>query len=235
MQTSTFGAILGAVATLSLGVWIGMWARKPTIDTLIERNNNLAELDSVKTVQLSKLRDAFEITSFEFANARDFFATVTDSMGALIVELTDQIKDQDQQIEFLSSVNARLEYDLETALSNVAVSGDTVRAQIEDKQQFEDGHINTDGEVVIDTKQRTGSATLSYDIGLTPTVALSRDDAGVAKCTVSFGDMPITADDILCMNNIDPELPTRGEINLPQVGIGVGVGVLAILLLGIVF
>jgi len=233
MKVSTVGSILATVVALSAGIWIGRWSGKPTIDELLARNNALAVSDSVTHVQLSEARDAFERISFEYRNSNELFASIADSMNHVIVDLTAYIHEQNHQIEFLSSMNTRLEYELETALDNVTVEGDTVSAEISDRSNFEDGYIATDGKVTIDTNARTGSASLKYEVGLTPTIALSRDDAGVAKCDVSFGDMPVTIDDILCMNNIDPDLPTRGKINIPQVGIGIGIGVAAVLLAAI--
>ena len=82
-----------------------------------------------------------------------------------------------------------------------------------------------------DIKQLSGAAKLTHEIEMNPAIALSRDDAGVAICDVSFGDMPVTVYDIVCMNNLDPEIPTREKISVPQVGIGVGIGAAAILLL----
>ena len=231
MKASTLGVILAVIASLSAGIWVGIYSQKPTIDELAERNNALAARDQVTKVQLTEAADAYERISFEYANAAKLFHAVADSMRIEIRDLANHIKEQDREIEFLSSINARLEWELETALDNVSVSGDTVKAEIREVTNYESGYISTQGTVEIDMKQLSGAAKLTHEIEMNPAIALSRDDAGVAICDVSFGDMPVTVYDIVCMNNLDPEIPTREKISVPQVGIGVGIGAAAILLL----
>jgi len=232
--------ILMAVAVVVLfvaGVFAGKWMEKPTLDDLAAQNRALARQDTVRLVELEDLRTAHVRLGYDFNNAEKAWTFVNDSLNDVANALKRQAEKDGRTIETLVTANAVLSDSLDAMVGNITVTDSMVTAELYSYKKYQDGSIGYDGYVTIWTPlddEPYGNASLYFDIQMTPTVLLSRDeDSGLATCALSFGDMPVYVDELNCVNNWDVNLPVREKITLPGVAVGsaITLGVIGILLL----
>ena len=231
------GTVLGIAAALLLtvgGVAFGMWLKKPTIDDLVEHNRRLSAMDTLKTVQLDNERIAYSVLVDDFANAKDAWGFIEDSLTDVSVALGKKVRDQGNEITTLAQANAVLRDSAEVDVGEIDVTAESVTAELFTYKGYQDGSISAEGDITIFTPEDDepyGSASLYFDIQMQPSVILGRDEMGLATCDLSFGDMPIYLSDLVCIDNMGYEPPVRSEINWPTVGITAGVVVLGLVVL----
>lgn len=204
--------IVGEIAIILLlagAVYGGWWLAQPTVSELAERNRTLAAADSTRRLQLDEWRIAYERAIYDFTEQKMLDEFIKDSLNATAQALRDDSRRKDRQIETLASSNAELRDTLGTVLSNITASDTLVTADVEARKDYEDGYIAAKGDVKIRPHEQTGDASLEFSVGMSPVVAVSRDTAGLAHCQISYGDMPIITRDIVCVNNLRPDLPAR--------------------------
>lgn len=233
MKFKTIVSLLGILAFSSGLVYAGYWYAKPTIKDLSERNLALAATDSTRLIELEDDRIAHERIVFDFVKDKELLQFVQDSMGDIAAGLVSEIESHNRTIESLVTANATLRVRLR---DTVAVESSDVGfdVRIDTKKRFEDGSIEVAGTVTVDTTDNPPSGTVDLNVSVVtqPTVSISRGDDGLAQCNISFGDMPMTVENLLCVNDLDPDLGTRGSVwGLLGVSLGTGavVGGLALL------
>lgn len=229
MKTSTVFGVVAVLCSIGGGVALGMWIKSPTIDDLVKRNRELSALDTLKTVQLDSARVAYSVLVDDFRNEKELREFAEDSlskMSGVTSALLDKVENQGNEITHLTQANARLEERLSGSLDGIT-AGDTVTsAELHISKSYQDGSINADGYVTIFTpsdNEPYGNTSLYFDIKMNPSVVVSRDEAGLATCDLSFGDMPIYLTDLVCVDNLGYDAPVRKDINWPAIGIGAGI------------
>jgi hypothetical protein len=234
MKRNTVLGIAVALLLAGGGVAFGMWLKKPTLDDLAIENRRLAQLDTVRTIELENNRVSYARLVFDFTEAREARAFVEDSLNGVVTDLMKKARDDKRTIETLVTANAQLRDSIDTMVGNISVTNDAITAELFTYKKYQDGSIQSDGYVTIYTPEDDepyGNASLTFDIQMTPTVLISRDNEGLAECDLSFGDMPVYVSKLNCVNNWDVDLPVRKEINWPTVGVTAGaVGLIAVLL-----
>lgn len=221
----TVASVLGIVGLFVAGAAFGNWLAKPTIDDLVERNRILYESDSLKAVMLEDTTVAYERLVFDVRSAKEALR----ELGVENEALAAQIASQGLTIRSLLSYKARLEYELETALSNVSVTDTLISAEIQAEESYDSGKIEASGEVRIDPRVKAGSAVLKFFAETNPVVTFSRNEQGVGVCDLTFGDMPVTVDRLHCVDNLGYETPTRKSLfgSIPNVLVTSGIAVIA--------
>jgi len=222
MKLNSVLAFAIALLLLGVGTAFGMWLEKPTIDDLVDRNRQLSAMDTLKTVQLDSARVAYSVLVDDFANYKDVHDFIEDSLSAVSNALKDKVREQGNEIASLVQANARLEEELEAAVGGIAVTDTSVSAELYFYKGYQDGSISADGYVTVFTPEDDepyGNASLYFDLRMQPSVIMSRDDSGLATCDLSFGDMPIYLTDLVCVDNLGYDVPTRQGINWPTVGL----------------
>ena len=229
--------LFGVISLVVCSVLFGKWLEKPTLDDLAERNRAWAQLDTVRLIELEDSRKAYVRLTYDFNNAEKSWAFVNDSLNNVANALRRKAQEDGRTIETLVTANAKLMDSLDVVLRGIVVTDSVVTAEIYMHKGYQDGSILVDGLVSIWTPvddEPWGAADLAFDIQMTPTVLLSRDeDTGLASCAISFGDMPVYVDELSCVNNWDVDLPTGSKITLPSVALGsaITLGVIGVLLL----
>ncbi len=218
---------VGAIAIIiaaGAGVLFGSWLQKPTLDDLVERNQLLESQDSTRKVELEDGRVAYVRLTRDYNDGEKAWAFVTDSLGNVANALRREAQKQNREIETLATANALLRVDLKAAVDNITITEEAVTAELFTYKKYEDGSIRSEGFVTIWTPEDDepwGNASLTFDIQMSPTVLVSRDESsGLATCDISFGDMPVYMSDLRCVNNFDVDLPTREKIALPSIVLG---------------
>lgn len=224
--------MLGLIGLFVSGVALGNWLAKPTVDDLIEQNRKLYSQDSLKAVLLEDTTVAYNRLVFDVRDAKE----ALEVLGVENEALASQIKSQGLQITSLLSYKARLEYELETALSNVSITDTLIEASIDSRQVYDDGSIEASGEVRIDPRDSTGDARLEFAAEVNPVVTFSRTESGLGVCDLTFGDMPVAVDRVHCVDNLGYDTPTRESLigSIPDLLVVSGVAVVA-LLVGLAF
>lgn len=232
------GAILVIIAA-GAGVLFGQWLEKPTLDDLAQRNRILAAADSTKEVKLGEGRVLYNRLVRDYNDAEDAWVFITDSLSGVADVLGEKARSNGRTIETLVTANAQLSDSLDSVVSGVVVTDSMVTAELFTYKRYQDGSIAGEGFVTIYTPEDDepwGNASLNFDIRMTPTVLLSRDEnTGLAECDISFGDMPVYMQDLECVNNWDVDLPVRDKIALPSIALGSAItlgliGVIALIL-----
>ena len=236
-MTNKILMVVALVVALTAGVFAGKWLEKPTLDDLAAQNRALARQDTVTRVELEDLRTAHIRLGYDFNSAEKAWAFVNDSLNNVANALKRQAEKDGRTIETLTTANVVLRDSLDAVVGNISVTDSVVTAELYSYKKYQDGSIGYDGYVSIWTPlddEPYGSASLYFDIQMTPTVLISRDeDSGLASCALSFGDMPVYVDELNCVNNWDVNLPVREKITLPGVALGsaIALGVVGILAL----
>lgn len=236
MNNKILMAIIAIVLFVG-GLFAGKWLEKPTLDDLAAQNRALARQDTVRLVELEDSRTAYVRLQYDFNNAEKAWTFVNDSLNDVANALKRQAVKDGRTIETLTTANVVLRDSLDAMVSNISVTDSVVTAELYSYKQYQDGSIGYDGYVSIWTPvddEPYGSAALSFDIQMTPTVLISRDEgSGLASCALSFGDMPVYVDELNCVNNWDVNLPVREKITLPGVALGsaIALGVVGVLAL----
>jgi hypothetical protein len=209
------------------GIVLGNWLGKPTIDDLIDQNRILYEQDSLKAVLLEDTTVAYNRIVLDVRNAKEMAEVLRDENEVLGAHNASQ----ELRITSLLSFKARLEFELETALSNVSITDTLIKAEINAYQEYDSGSIQASGEVRIDPRNSTGEADLQFSAEINPVVTYGRDEAGLGSCLLTFGDMPIEVDRLHCVEDLTYEPPVRGNLfgSIPEVLITVGVAVVMFL------
>ena len=205
---------LAAFLAFSAGlVYAGYWLSKPTIEDLSKRNLALAAQDSTRLIELGDMRSSYERAVFDFVNEKELREFVEDSLGKIANALKDQADKDARTIESLVAANATLRDRLSGPVE-VVRDGSNIVVGIDTEKRYQDGSIAVEGQVNIstDSDPPTGTSELDVSVIMSPTVAISRDESGLAQCDLSFGDMPMTVSDLKCVNDLDPDLGTRRSL-----------------------
>ena len=215
---------IALIATAGVGVLFGSWLQKPTLDDLVAHSQLLESQDSTRKIELEDGRVAYVRLTRDYNDAEEAWSFVTDSLGDVANALRREAQDQDREIETLATANAQLRVELESAVDNITVTEESITAELFTYKSYQDGSIRSEGFVTIWTPEDDepwGNASLAFDIQMSPTVLVSRDEgSGLATCDISFGDMPVYMSDLRCVNNFDVDLPTREKIALPSIALG---------------
>lgn len=227
-------SILAVIGIIVASVMFGRWLQKPTIDELATRNRALAAQDSTREIELAEGRVAYERIVFDFADAEEAHRFASDSMGDIINALKDKAEEDGRVIETMASANSYLRDRVRGLVGDIMISDSLITAHIEARKDYEDGNITAAGDINISIPEEgepSGTADLEFGVEMSPTILISRDsETGIAQCDLSFGDMPITTEDLMCVNNFDVDLPTRSAITLPTI---VGTALIALGIIGL--
>lgn len=231
---------IGTIAIIiaaGAGVLFGQWLEKPTLDDLAQHNRILAAADSTKAVELKDGRVLYNRLVRDYNDAEQAWAFVADSLNDVADALRREAIDDGRTIETLVTANAQLRDSLDAVVSGIVVTDEMVSAELYSYKGYQDGSITAEGYVTIFTPEDDepwGDASLNFDIQMTPTVLLSRDEnTGLAECDISFGDMPVYMRDLECVNNWDVDLPVKSKIALPSIALGsaITLGVIGLVVL----
>lgn len=212
MKLNNIATVVLLIVLTAAGVVFGNWLSKPTIDDLADRNLALARADSVRTVELEDSRIAYQKIVRDYRNAEKAWAFVNDSLGEVANALRRKAIEDGRTIEVLITANGVLRDSLDAVVNNITVTDSTVTAELYSYKKYQDGSIGYEGYVTIWTPEDDepyGNASLFFDIQMSPTVLLSRDETGLAQCDMSFGDLPVYLSELECVDNLGYEPPVR--------------------------
>lgn len=224
-----------ALVAVGIGVYVGHLLSKPTIETLTERNNQLAERAKVTRIayqdSLGDLAEAYQKLTFDYTSEYELRQELERRNSGLAEELSEA----EGTITRLAQANTELRETLE-GMDPVAETDSSFIVEIDKRKVYDRGEISVQGEVAID-KARPDSASTRLEVGVktSPLVVWQRMGDGTSRLTIDYGDMPVTVDSIYGASNVND--PIHDQTRQPLFGgfKGVATGALVGALLTSIF
>lgn len=224
IKTTSAVIVAGAIVAGAL-VWVGTLLARPTLDDLIERNNRLAEQDSVRAVQLENMTTAFQRISFDFQGEKELRERLQQRNAALLQE----IDNQEDEILSLTEATTTLRDDLIDMETRVSHGDTSLVAHVDVRNEYDRGRIGVEGEVEVFHNADRARTDLSVFVQTSPLLVYTRDpDTGMGQVTLDFGDMPIVVDSIRGGTNLDDPIREIVRPTLPELAWKIGAGALGV-------
>ncbi len=223
MNKKVIGGVVLSALLLGGGIAVGTWLQRPTLQDLVNRNNELARQDTVRQIALDNLTTAYRTLSFDFVGAD----SLNKRLQRTNESLANNLGEKNSTILSLTEVNTTLTERLEGE-GQVIRRDSAVLVEVQEAKQYDRGSILLEGTVLLPDTASKAQTSFDLTVVTSPLLVYSRNPDGTAEVTLDFGDMPIRVDRLEGAQNLEDPIREMVRPSFPEVAWKVGLGAVGI-------